>query len=97
MPVTRINHFHSKVGEEGALFEKLRAVVSMIAGFEGCKECRILQKTDSPAHIVIIEEWLDEAAHKSALASVPPETFGPAMALLAEPPNGAFYTYPAAT
>ena len=92
MAVTRINHFHAKDGVEASLFEKLQAVVGMIAGLDGCKACRILQKLDSPAHIVIIEEWQDEAAHKAGLAQVPPEAFGPVMALLAEPPSGAFYT-----
>ena len=92
MSVLRLNHFVAKDGEESELKAKLEAVLPMIKNAEGCIDCRLLAQADKQGHIVILEEWVDEAAHKAALSAVPPETFGPVMALLAEPPSGAYYS-----
>ncbi|MEX0300227.1 MAG: putative quinol monooxygenase [Kordiimonas sp.] len=92
MAIIRINNFEAKVGDGDALFEKIKALVPMISEFEGCTSCQAVRGQENTNQIVIIEGWETIEAHKASLASVPPETFAPVMALLAGPPDGAYYT-----
>ena len=92
MTITRINNFQAKVGNGDELFESLKALQPMIAAFEGCLACSAVREEGDENHIVIIEMWETVEAHKAALSTVPLETFAPVMALVAEPPSGAYYS-----
>lgn len=92
MSVLRLNHFTAKDGCEEELKEKLTAILPILQNAAGNLSCKLVVESDKPANIVIIEEWQDVEAHKASLATVPPETFAPVMALLAGSPTGAYYS-----
>lgn len=91
MAVTRINHFEAKVGSEQALYEFLQSVISVVKECSGCFGCQLLRSIESPANLVIIEQWDNVESHKQAASAIPPEKLKDAFALFATPPAGVYY------
>lgn len=91
MSVTRINEFHAREGQEEALRALIESFVPIITASEGCHRCDVLQQQDDPAHIIVIEVWGSPDAHQAATKNIPPDALQAAMALLAAPPQGAYF------
>ena len=91
MPVTRINHFQAKAGSGDELHALIESFLPMIRESEGCLEARLMRGVDDAEHLVVIEIWQNQDAHRASAANVPPGTFEKAMGLMAAPPQGAYY------
>lgn len=92
MSITRINEFQAQPGKAGDLRELIGSFLPMIESSAGCLTCRLLQSTAEPERIVVLESWESVEAHQAATREIPPETLEAAMALLAGPPRGDYYS-----
>lgn len=91
MTITRINEFTAADGKEAELFEFLHELTVYISSSAGNVSCEVLKNQSDASQIVVIEKWLDEAAHKQSLANYPAEKMQAAMSLIGAPPKGAYY------
>jgi quinol monooxygenase YgiN len=91
LSVTRINQFHAREGEGGALKAAIESFLPSIRSAAGNLGCRLLQGEDDPDRVVVIEEWEGVPDHRAAAESIPAEALEKAKALLAEPPRGGYF------
>lgn len=91
MTITRINEFTAADGKEAELFEFLQELTVYISNSPGNVSCEVLKNQQNASHIVVIEKWLDEAAHKQSLANYPAEKMQVAMSLIGLPPKGEYF------
>ena len=92
MPITRINKFQAHEEQAGALRDLLESFVPMIKGSDGCLDCQVLQNLDDPAQIVVLEIWESVEAHQASVKNIPSNALEKAMALMAGPPESAYYS-----
>ncbi len=90
--VARINHFQAKPGSGDELYALIESFLSYIRESDGCVSAQLLRGIDDPEQIAVIEVWRDQDAHRASAANVPEGTFTKAMALMAGPPTGAYYS-----
>ena len=91
MPITRINRFEAKRGSTEKLQGFLRTVISTIEKSPGCRSVKLLQSTEDPGHLAIIEEWDSVESHQEASKAISPEQMKQAMVLFRRPPAGEYY------
>ena len=91
MSVTRLNHFVAKPGSAKALLSMLQDVVTQVRESAGCESVQLLQATEDPTRLCVVEVWASVAAHRASFQNAMPEQVQAVMALLAEPPSGAYY------
>lgn len=76
--------------------DELRSLISgflpLIESSDGCRSCQMLQSTQDPHRLVVIEVWDSVEAHQAAAAAIPPDAMDAAMKLLATPPQGDYYS-----
>ncbi len=92
MRVTRINEFQALEGRGDELRALVESFLPTIAAASGCLSCRLLQGQNAAERIVVIEEWQSVEAHQAAVRNVPPDAMQAAMALLAGPPKGEYFS-----
>ncbi|MCC7008166.1 MAG: antibiotic biosynthesis monooxygenase [Acidobacteria bacterium] len=91
MSITRLNHFEAKPGRGGDLRRFLEQVIDVIRLADGCRSCELLESTDVPEKLAIVEVWDNVASHRAAANRITPAQLQEAMALMAGPPSGAYY------
>ena len=91
MPITRVNEFQSKPGEERALREVLEKLVPSIRSTAGCRSCVLLSGVDDPGRLLVLEVWDSVDAHKNAAQSIPAADIQRVMPLLGAPPKGQYF------
>jgi quinol monooxygenase YgiN len=87
----RINTFEAKAGKEDELRAFLLAMLPLIRNSPGCLSCQLLTRRDDPSRIIVIETWETIEAHQASVKAIPPGKLDEARALLAKPPEGAYY------
>ena len=92
MPITRINEFKAAEGKELELFEFLTSLTAYITTSEGNLGCEVLQSQSDNGHIVVIEKWQNETAHRESITNYPQEKMQAAMSLIGAPPKGEYYS-----
>lgn len=93
MTVARHYVMHAKDGMDAALESALRAVAEAVLPLPGCEGVEMLRDLGNAQRFVFIERWADVDAHKNAGALLDKSVFGPMMAALAGPPDGAYLDY----
>jgi quinol monooxygenase YgiN len=93
MSITRINEFRAIEGSGELLRDRLKALVPIIEGADGCLSCQLLQSKKNPLHLIVIEVWESAEVHRASLEDVPAEVFHETKKLLAAPPTGEYYEY----
>jgi quinol monooxygenase YgiN len=93
MSITRINEFRAVEGSGDLLCERLKALVPIIEGADGCLSCQLLQSKKNASHVIVIEVWESEEMHRLSLEDIPAHVFDETKKLLAAPPTGEYYHY----
>lgn len=93
MTVARHYIMHAKEGMDAALETALRAVADAVRPLPGCEGVEMLRDIGNERRFVFIEQWADVDAHKAGAALIGKELFGPMMAALDGPPDGAYLDY----
>jgi quinol monooxygenase YgiN len=92
MSVVRMGEMQAQAGQGGALLDLLRLhFVPAIEAAAGCRGYQVLQRSDDPARIAIIEVWDSLEAHQASAMSIPPHVIEQVKELLAAPPAGGYY------
>jgi len=91
MAITRINQFEAKPGRGADLRDFLQSVIGIIRNCAGCQSVDLLQATEQPDKLAIIEVWDSVESHQAAASAIPPAKIQEAMALFAGPPVGAYF------
>lgn len=91
MSVTRLNHFVAKPGSADALLSMLQDVLTQIRASDGCESVQLLHATEDTSRFCVVEVWVSVEAHRASFQNATPEQVQAVMALLAEPPTGAYY------
>jgi quinol monooxygenase YgiN len=89
--VTRINHFEAKPGRGLDLRQFLASVIATIRSSPGCRSVQLLESTEQPERLAILEVWDSIEAHQAAARVIPPEQLQQVMPLLAIPATGAYF------
>lgn len=92
MSVTRISQFIAAEGQEQTLSDFLDSIVPEISRAPGCLSCDVLRSRDVPGKMIVLERWESVEAHQEALSDADPEERQNALALLAEPPIGEYFS-----
>lgn len=93
MTVARHYIMHAKEGMDAALESALRAVADGVRPLPGCEGVEMLRDLGNERRFVFIEKWADVDAHKEAGKLLDKSLFGPMMAALDGPPDGAYFDY----
>lgn len=79
----------AKAGEETALASALEALAAKVRPIEGCTGVELYQDIEQAERFTFLERWDSVDAHKAGGKLLGKEAFGPIMAALASPPQGA--------
>lgn len=93
MMIARLYRMNAPDGGEHALREALTALADQVRSVPGCEGVELLQDCAVPHSFTFIEKWASVEAHKDGAAHLPKAAFGPVMAALASPPDGAYLDY----
>lgn len=91
MSVIRIDEFRALNNRHEDLRLALGDILLVMRAAVGCASVQVFQGSAEPERVVIIEEWLDEAARQAAMEAVSSSQLHRVMALLAELPTGGYF------
>lgn len=74
-------------GREAALEDTLRRLAAVVGDLEGCEAVEILREVNDPRRYVVMETYVDAAAHAASASNVPRQLLGEMMALLTGKPE----------
>lgn len=92
MSITRINQFIAKQGHGNTLRDLLRSFLASLDSTPGCQSYQVLQSTEHPDRIVVIEVWDSIQAHQASVKDIPPDALAQVMPLLDGAPSGEYFT-----
>lgn len=92
MPISRINEFVAAAGREAELEGRLRSLIGMIEGCDGCRSAEVLSSLDHPGTFVIYETWDSLDHHKNAARAIPQDMVADTVAMLSKPPRGEYFS-----
>lgn len=97
MPVTRLNNFTAKAGQEQALGDVLASAIPTVKAAAGCLSVQLLQSHSTPTRFVVIEVWDSLESHQAAMKAIPRESIATVMPLLDGMPGGDYWVAPRST
>ena len=93
MTVARHYVMHAAEGKDAALEKALGDLADVVRKIDGCTGVEMLRDCGNERRFVFIEKWTSIDAHKEGAKNVDKAIFGPMMAALDGPPEGAYLDY----
>jgi len=94
--ILRHNHFYAVQGKQSELLAFAQSLREYIETSKGNLGFEVWQSDDDPTHIIVLEKWENQDAHKASLANYPKELMQQQMMqmmpLLAKPPIGEYFS-----
>jgi quinol monooxygenase YgiN len=91
MAIKRITKFNARIERVSELADLLKSVLPVIKDSPGCISCTLMQASESPEQLIVIEEWESIPAHQASLQSIPPDKMRQALGFLAGLPEADYY------
>lgn len=93
MTIARHYVMHAADGKDAVLEAALGSLAAVVRAIAGCEGVELLRDLSNERRFIFIEKWESIEAHKAGGKQIPKEEFGPMMAALDGPPDGAYFGY----